>query len=64
MCHQAQRVMVDVSSGRILPSCPHKNGGICSNITLISSPSRTADIEQSLTLGIHGPKELHVEIVG
>ena len=35
-----------------------------SNITLISGPSRTADIEQSLTLGVHGPKELHVVIVG
>jgi L-lactate dehydrogenase complex protein LldG len=34
------------------------------NITLISGPSRTADIEQSLTLGVHGPKEIHVVIVG
>ena len=35
-----------------------------SNITLITGPSRTADIEQSLTLGVHGPKEIHVVIVG
>ena len=35
-----------------------------SNVTLISGPSRTGDIEQTLTLGIHGPKELHVVIVG
>jgi L-lactate dehydrogenase complex protein LldG len=34
-----------------------------SNVTLISGPSRTADIEQSLTLGVHGPKEIHVVIV-
>ena len=35
-----------------------------SNITVITGPSRTADIEQSLTLGVHGPKEIHVVVVG
>ncbi len=31
-----------------------------SNITLITGPSRTGDIEQTLTIGAHGPRELHV----
>lgn len=34
-----------------------------SNISLITGPSRTADIEQTLTLGVHGPKELHVIVI-
>jgi len=32
-------------------------------ITLITGPSRTADIELILTLGVHGPKELYVLVV-
>lgn len=34
-----------------------------SNLTLITGPSRTADIEMTLTLGIHGPRELHVVLI-
>jgi L-lactate dehydrogenase complex protein LldG len=29
-------------------------------VTLVSGPSRSADIERTLTVGIHGPRELHV----
>jgi len=34
-----------------------------SNLTLISGPSRTGDIEQTLTLGVHGPREIHVILI-
>jgi L-lactate dehydrogenase complex protein LldF len=30
---------------------------------LVTGPSRTADIEMTLTIGVHGPKELHVFII-
>ncbi len=34
-----------------------------SAIALVTGPSRTADIEMTLTIGVHGPKELHVFIL-
>ncbi len=41
-----------LDTGRDVPSC----------MTFITGPSRTADIELNLTLGVHGPKELYVII--
>lgn len=37
--------------------------GTASAIALVTGPSRTADIEMTLTIGVHGPKELHVFVV-
>ena len=33
-------------------------------VNLISGPSRTADIEQTIILGAHGPRRLHVIVIG
>jgi L-lactate dehydrogenase complex protein LldG len=43
----------------------HRNGGdMGSYLNFISGPSRTADIEQTLVVGVHGPKEVHLVLLG
>ncbi|HEX4534989.1 MAG TPA: LUD domain-containing protein [Rhizomicrobium sp.] len=38
-------------------------GAMPSTLNLVTGPSRTADIEQTLELGAHGPKELAILII-
>ncbi|MCH7581214.1 MAG: LUD domain-containing protein [Acidobacteria bacterium] len=33
------------------------------NLVVITGPSRTGDIEQKLTLGVHGPKHVHIVLI-
>jgi L-lactate dehydrogenase complex protein LldG len=40
----------------------HRNGDISPAVTFITGPSRTADIELTLAIGVHGPQELYVII--
>jgi len=37
---------------------------IPSTLNLVTGPSRTADIEQTIELGAHGPREVHILIAG
>ena len=39
-------------------------GTLPRTVNLISGPSRTADIEQTIVTGAHGPRRLHVLILG
>jgi len=40
------------------------SGNLPRTVNLISGPSRTADIEQTIVMGAHGPRNLFVVIVG
>ena len=40
----------------------YQNGNISPAVTFITGPSRTADIELTLAIGVHGPQELYVII--
>ena len=39
-------------------------GTLPRTVNMITGPSRSADIEQTLMLGAHGPRKLHVIVVG
>ena len=38
-------------------------GGMPRNVMLVTGPSRSADIEQALELGAHGPRRLHIVLI-
>lgn len=38
-------------------------GDMPRNVMLVTGPSRSADIEQALELGAHGPRQLHIVLV-
>ncbi|HXX12380.1 MAG TPA: lactate utilization protein C [Burkholderiales bacterium] len=41
-----------------------ERGALPRQVTFVSGPSRTGDIEMTLVLGIHGPYRVHVIVVG
>jgi L-lactate dehydrogenase complex protein LldG len=58
---RAARILSDLAAvlravgPETIASCP---------MVLVTGPSRTADIEKRIVIGVHGPKELYVVIIG
>lgn len=48
----------------ILTWAAARSGDLPANLTVISGPSKTADIEQTLAIGMHGPKRMIVILYG
>lgn len=64
------REFILIEHSRILPRFEDvlanidTRSGIPATINLVTGPSRTADIEQTIELGAHGPREIHILIIG
>jgi L-lactate dehydrogenase complex protein LldG len=56
------QLVYDIKDGLEILSVKYKDR-IPSFITLATGPSRTADIEKTLVVGVHGPKDVYVFLV-
>jgi L-lactate dehydrogenase complex protein LldG len=70
-CYLADRLWLLVRADQLVPTLDSAlervadlvRGG-ARYLTLMSGPSRTADIERVLTIGVHGPRQLTLIVVG
>ena len=61
--HESQVVGGMEEAWQVLRRHAQAQGAMPRAVNIISGPSRTADVEQTLQLGAHGPRFLHVMIV-
>lgn len=58
----ASQLVYDISDALAYLTKKH-NGNLPSMISFATGPSRTADIEKTLVVGVHGPKEVYLFLV-
>jgi L-lactate dehydrogenase complex protein LldG len=70
-CFLAERLWLLVPASDIVPTLDAAVARVAvlvrdgaAHVTFMSGPSRTADIERVLTIGVHGPRALVVVVVG
>ena len=54
---------ISASLGEAIGKLNIARGEVYRSATLITGPSRTSDVELTLSIGVHGPKELHVIVL-
>ncbi len=57
------QLVYDIKDALLLLKEKYSNNNMPSLITLATGPSRTADIEKTLVVGVHGPKEVFCFLV-
>ena len=59
--------VTEVQEDRILPDLPTLfavlGDDLPSSVAIVTGPSRSADIEQRLTVGVHGPRTVHIVLL-
>lgn len=60
----AERLVASYEDGWDMLRARFGEGILPRTVNFISGPSRTADIEQTIQLGAHGPRRLHIILVG
>jgi L-lactate dehydrogenase complex protein LldG len=61
---EADKIVGDYETFWEMLRAAYGEGAMPRTVNFITGPSRSADIEQTLLLGAHGPRALHIIIVG
>lgn len=61
---EAASIVGDIETALATIRATHGKGEMPRTVNFVTGPSRSGDIEQTILLGAHGPRALHIVIVG